>query len=94
MGPFGSKKACISELGQLLAAPQAESLAQSGRRRRHLAVGGEPLSLRDLLLEADDVDLAGSDGQGIAGLGGEDRRWTSMSSTVRPRPGKPHCGDR
>ena len=74
MGPFGIKKTCISELGQRLAAPQAEGLAQSGRRRRHLAVGGQPLALRDQLLEADDVDLVGSGGQGVAGFGGEDRR--------------------
>ena len=57
MRPFGIKKACLSELGQRLAAPQAERLAQSGRRWLHLAVGGQPLSLRDQLLEADDVDL-------------------------------------
>ena len=74
MRPFGIKKARIGELGQRLAAPQAEGLAQRGRRRRHLAVGGQPLSLRDQLLEADDVDLVGSGGQGIAGFGGEDRR--------------------
>ena len=75
MRPFGIKKARIGELGQRLAAAQAEGLAQGGRRRLHLAVGGQPLSLRDQLLEADDVDLAGSGGQGIAGFGGEDRRW-------------------
>ena len=69
MGPFGSKKTCMSELGQRLAAPQAEGLAQRGGRRLQLAVGGQPLSLRDQLLEADDVDLAGSRGQGIAGFG-------------------------
>src|ERR1700692_2638638 len=57
MGPFGIKKTCISELGQRLAAPKGEALPQSGRRRLQLAVGGQPLSLRDQLLEADDVDL-------------------------------------
>ena len=74
MRPFGIKKARIGELGQRLTAPQAEGLAQRGRRRRQLAVSGQPLSLRDQLLEADDVDLAGSGGQGIAGFGGKDRR--------------------
>jgi hypothetical protein len=47
MGPFGIKKARISELGQRLAAPQAEGLAQNGRRRLQLAVGGQPLPIRD-----------------------------------------------
>ena len=44
--PFGIKKARIGELGQRLAPPQAERLAQGGRRRRQLAVGGQPPSLR------------------------------------------------
>jgi hypothetical protein len=74
VGPFGIKKAGISELGQRVAAPQPEGLAQSGRRRRQLAVGGQPPSLRDQLLGADDVDLVGSGGQGVAGFGGEDCR--------------------
>ena len=68
MRPFGIKKACIGELGQRLAAPQAEGLAQSGRRRRQLAVGGQPLSLGRPAARADDVDLAGSRSQGIRGL--------------------------
>jgi hypothetical protein len=82
MGPFGVKKACISELGQRLAAAQAEGLFQGGRRRRHLAVGGQPLSLRDQLLEADDVDLVGSGSKGIAGLGGEDCRWPEATAQL------------
>src|ERR1035441_2353791 len=60
MRPFGIKKACIGELGQRLAAPQAEGLAQRRRRRLHLAVGGQPPSHRDQLLGAADVEPAGA----------------------------------
>jgi hypothetical protein len=74
MRPFGIKKARISELSQRLAAPQAKRLAQGGRRRRHLPAGGQPSSFRHQLLEADDVDLIGTDRKGIAGFAGDDRR--------------------
>ena len=71
--PFGIKKACIGEVGQRLAAAQPECLAQGGGCVRGLARLGQPAALRHQLLEADDVDLIGPGGQGIAGFGGEDR---------------------
>ena len=71
--PFGVGEAGVGEFGQRLAPPQAERLAQRGRRQRHLALLRQPPSLRHQLLEADDVDLIGTDGEGIAGFGSDDR---------------------
>ena len=66
-------EAGIGELGQRLAPPQAKRLAQRGRRLRHLARLRQASSLRHQLLEADDVDLIGTDRERIAGFGGDDR---------------------
>ena len=71
--PFGLGEAGIGELGQRLAPPQAKRLAQHGRRLRHLARLRQPPSPCHQLLEADDVDLIGTDCEGIAGFGGDDR---------------------
>ena len=71
--PFGVSEAGVGELGQRLAPPQAKRLAQRGRRLRHLARLRQAPSLRHQLLEADDIDLIGTDRKGIAGFGGDDR---------------------
>ena len=68
MRPLGVGEAGIGELGQRLAPPQAKRLAQRGRRQRHLALLNQAPSLRHQLLKADDVDLIGTDGEGIARL--------------------------
>ena len=93
MCPFGIKKACIGELGQRLAAPQAEGLAQRGRRRRQLAAGGQPSALRDQLLEPGNIDLAGS--PGLARAASPHRpirrnRCRLSATTVPPQP--PNAG--
>ena len=71
--PLGVSEAGIGEFGQRLAPPQAKRLAQHGRRLRHLARLRQPPSLRHQLLEADDIDLIGTDRKGIAGIGSDDR---------------------
>ena len=71
--PLGVSEAGVGELGQRLAPPQAKRLAQRGRRLRHLARLRQAPSLRHQLLEADDIDLIGTDRKGIAGFGGDDR---------------------
>ncbi len=73
MRPLGVGEAGIGELGQRLPPPQAKRLAQRGRRQRHLALLNQAPSFRHQLLKADDVDLIGTDGEGIASFGGNDR---------------------
>ena len=73
-GPFGIEKAGVGEVGQRLTPPQAERFAQGGGRvRAARPASASRASLRHQLLEADDIDVPGADGQGIAGFGGDDR---------------------
>ena len=73
MRPLGLGEAGIGELGQRLAPPQAKRLAQHGRRLRHRARLRQPPSHCHQLLEADDVHLIGTNREGIADFGGDDR---------------------
>ena len=72
--PLGVSEAGVGKLGQRLTPPQAERFAQCGGRPRRLAVSRQPSPLGHQLPEADDVDIFGADGEGIAGFAGEDRR--------------------
>ena len=74
MRPFGIGEAGIGELGQRLAPPQPERFAQGGRRDRRLARLHQPASLRHQCFEADDIHIVGTDIEGVAGFGGDDRR--------------------
>ncbi len=71
---FGIGEAGIGELAQWVPAPQLERLGESGRRRLDVALAKEPPARGHQSFETDCVDVVGIDGEGIAGLAGENRR--------------------
>ena len=74
MGPLGIGEAGIGELGQRLTPPEPECFTECSGRRLVITLVRKAPTLGHQLLEANGIDVAGCDGQGVTGFRREDRR--------------------
>ena len=82
MRSFGISEAGVRELGERLPPSQLQRLAQRGGRERHLPFLKQAPSLRHQLFKTGCVEIIRTDIEGIAGVGGDDRRGTEGTTQL------------